>query len=160
MKRAFICLILLIFVFVQITMPVYAGSKRKKKKGSGGGNPLSGINSPEVLAIVLVCMTTTTTSYLVESLLEDEEREEYAAVNHEALKEEIAVGEGEFLNGLAQQFGCSDKAMDPFAGTLQIHYDSLFSNTDGSDGKQFINEVENIIKQDSTLNRECSVLES
>lgn len=131
------------------------GAKRDEPKVGVGVPYISPSEIPMYIATGLFSTTTLSSACQI-GLLEDEDEERviYATANYQRLKEEIAIGDGERLNVLAELFGCSSRINRYFAGVLQAHYSSLFSS-DNIGGEKLIANIKKIIKKNRTLKEEC-----
>ncbi len=77
----------------------------------------------------------------------------YVEANFQNLQIEMALGQGEFLKGLAQSLGCQDQVIEQFSTTIQANYNLLFK--DVKQPVQVLNRVKTLIKRQSSLNKGC-----
>jgi hypothetical protein len=77
----------------------------------------------------------------------------YIAVNQEALKKDIARGEGESLNGLSQILKCSDTAA--LNSTLQKNYSAIFPSNEVK-SEEVNKNIHGLIQSNKSLNATCT----
>lgn len=77
----------------------------------------------------------------------------YIAVNQEALKKDIARGDGESLNGLSQILKCGDQAQ--LNATLQKNFDSIFPSN-AVKSEEVSNHIHATIASEPALKATCS----
>ena len=75
--------------------------------------------------------------------------------NRNELAVEMAKGQGEFVAGLAEVFGCQNAKA--FGSMVQNKYESVLPNANVS-GVELFNNLRNEIKNDSALNASCSLI--
>lgn len=75
--------------------------------------------------------------------------------NKMELAVEMAKGQGEFVAGLAEVFGCQNAKA--FGSMVQNKYESVLPNANVS-GVELYNNLRNEIKNDSALNASCSLI--
>jgi len=81
----------------------------------------------------------------------------FAANNYDSLKLEMAEGRGEYLEGFARTFGCSDQSMDTFSTMTQDNYLSIIGDGQSS-GIQMFKNVKSHIKKNPELAANCSAV--
>ena len=77
----------------------------------------------------------------------------YIAVNQEALKKDIARGEGESLNGLSQLLKCSDPTA--LNSTLQQNYSAIFPSNEVK-SEEVNKNIHALIQSNKSLNGTCT----
>lgn len=78
----------------------------------------------------------------------------FATVNQESLMIEMAQGKGEYLEGFARAFGCSDKASAAFAQLTQTHYQTVTAGG-SANGVEMAEHVYNEIQKERALSAQC-----
>jgi hypothetical protein len=85
------------------------------------------------------------------SIVKNEKRAlHFAEVNYDSLILEMALGSGEFLDGFAMTLGCSSQA---FSSAMQRNFKQIM--TAGDSAAPMLNQVNKIIRADSTLSFQC-----
>ncbi|RYZ63377.1 MAG: DUF3015 domain-containing protein [Proteobacteria bacterium] len=79
----------------------------------------------------------------------------YISVNQEALKRDIARGNGESISGLASILNCSDS--DALGTSLQRNFGGIFQNTI-SDSKEVAVQIRQSVYSDTTLASSCKAI--
>lgn len=74
----------------------------------------------------------------------DQEAAVFVAMNFEQLKNELAVGQGEYVDAAAQSFNCSS---DTFASHIQGVYSSVVAPTES--GLELYNSIKNEVASNS-----------
>lgn len=81
-------------------------------------------------------------------------REFYVAENIGNIRNDVARGDGEYLDAFLFLTGCPSAARERFSNILQSHYSSLFHNEEywglGSD-------VDQLMQRDAELRSACNV---
>jgi hypothetical protein len=75
--------------------------------------------------------------------------------NQNELAIDMAKGNGEFVTGLAEVFGCQNTKA--FGSMVQEKYETVLPNGNVS-GVQLYNNIKNQIKNDATLSQSCSLI--
>lgn len=78
----------------------------------------------------------------------------YAMTNHEALRLEMASGGGEYLEGFARTFGCTDGSAPRFASAMQKNYQRIYDSGSVS-ALEMSERVERVIQGDRALSAAC-----
>lgn len=76
----------------------------------------------------------------------------FIEVNHVALQTEMARGEGETLNSLANIYGCSNTAQ--FSKTLKRNFKKVYST---KSDKGITSNIEGVIQNNNNLSNSCSI---
>ncbi|MCB0422439.1 MAG: DUF3015 family protein [Bdellovibrionales bacterium] len=84
--------------------------------------------------------------------MNDQEAATYAYTNFDALKSEMAVGQGENLEAFAQTLGCS--SMDLGQAT-KANYGKIYKSGTTSPA-EMVNNVKQLIKEDAVLASQCN----
>jgi hypothetical protein len=79
----------------------------------------------------------------------------FAEANLESLVVEMSRGNGEFVSGLAEVFGCQNAKA--FGSMVQSKYEAILPTTNVSGVELYIN-VKNQIKNDAKLSSTCSLI--
>ena len=77
----------------------------------------------------------------------------YAMTNNEALRLEMAAGGGEYIEGFARTFGCSDRGSALFASAVQKNYAQITAG--GASALEMAERVESVIAGDRALSAAC-----
>ncbi len=77
-------------------------------------------------------------------------REAFVENSLVAIKIDAARGEGEYLNALAELWGCPSEDYSEFASTLHNHYLSLFNQSG-----PVLDKIDSIIRSQSNLKASC-----
>jgi hypothetical protein len=89
---------------------------------------LRGVTNAILSPVVTLGMTFGTSNCSKHTLVQREKRSVHlATVGFEKLRQDIAEGDGEFLNAYAKTFNCSDSSIAVFKTSLQQNYDRIFS---------------------------------
>ena len=81
----------------------------------------------------------------------------YAEANLDQLKVQAAQGEGEYLQGFAQTFGCSEDTYASFGQSMNQNYGELFVNAPSAP-REFVNQVKSIMVKQSQFTSNCQYL--
>jgi hypothetical protein len=79
----------------------------------------------------------------------------FAEANMNSLAIEMARGNGEFVAGFAQSFGCQDTRA--FGSMVQANYETVLP-TEKTSGVELYNNVKAAIKNNATLSSTCSLI--
>ena len=81
---------------------------------------------------------------------------DYANVNQEVLKLEMAQGEGEFLRGLADVMGCDAATFAAFSSTLRANYTAIAPPS--ASGTELYRNVKAALSREAVLAQSCGLL--
>lgn len=87
----------------------------------------------------------------------EQAREEFVAVNYENLSEDMARGEGEYVQALAALFGCAHEARPAFADLTRQHYPALMSEA-GGEASALVHGVQSRVQAQPVLANRCSAV--
>ncbi len=79
----------------------------------------------------------------------------FITVNQNAVKSDIARGNGETLNGLAEIYECQNS--EPIGRILQENFQSIYNGSDMS-AEQEAKNIQSILKRDAQVRKLCSTL--
>lgn len=79
----------------------------------------------------------------------------YAATNFDALSLEMARGQGEYLDGFARVFGCSDAKVSEFNHMVQTQYRTISEGGKANAVRLYLN-VKKQVQIDPVLHAHCS----
>ena len=79
----------------------------------------------------------------------------FIAVNHERMMEDIAVGYGSYIETYVQLSGCPKDMGDYYVEALREKYASIFGKDTRLSSEDLYNEVEEIIRTNALLRKNC-----
>jgi len=80
----------------------------------------------------------------------------FVAYNYDALKMEIAVGNGETLNSLAYLMGCPAESTQDFASMTQANFSKIFEGEKGQEADWVLHRIKQSVTQSKELKNSCS----
>jgi len=86
----------------------------------------------------------------------DEEAVIYAVNNYQVLVAEMALGQGEFLDGFASTLGCRDALRSGFGELLQNNYAELRKEAANADGVSLYRAVRTLLLRSPGFGEHCS----
>lgn len=99
-------------------------------------------------------MTSGTSNCAKHSIVEqDKQSEHLVTVTLDSLRQDVAIGQGPFLEAYAETFSCDPSAQDDLGRTLQAHFADLFDG-DVQPG-QVVERTRNIIRSHPKLAGLC-----
>jgi len=84
-----------------------------------------------------------------------QEREDFANINYNSLVKEMAVGQGENLETLANLYGCSEDSYGQFGSLTQKNFSQIVKDEETS-SNDMLNSLEKQISGDEVLSRTCT----
>lgn len=93
-------------------------------------------------------------------IVENQEKAHHFLVNnYDDLKNEIAIGRGEYLGSFAQALGCTKNEASVFSHTLKENYERIFPSSN-LESDEFFDNVVNLLKQNLYLKQKCKNIAS
>ena len=90
-----------------------------------------------------------------DTVLNERVQEQFVSVNYENLSGEMAQGQGQYVNAMADLMGCPAATQGTFARMSQEKYTELFSAPE-MDAKRWIAGLKAAMAQDATLASACT----
>ena len=102
-------------------------------------------------------MTSGTSGCSVDGTVQlDKQQETFVAKNHEALSEDMARGQGEYLVAYARVLGCSDASAATFASATQAEYETIIGSA--TEAKTVLAATKKVVSQNPTLAASCQLI--
>ena len=114
-----------------------------------GHKPSTRVNGLLVITESTTAATSTTTSC--------DAYTGYLEKNYDQIAENLAKGNGIFLDSLTSFYGCPPESKDRFKKLFREHYRNLFINQE-KNGRALGLRIENVLKQEKRFTTECSNL--
>lgn len=92
-----------------------------------------------------------------DTVLNDANQEEFVAVNFENISTEMAKGEGQYVNALAQMMGCSAAVQGDFARVSKEKFEVLFQSPD-MEAKAWLGGLKTELAKEPVLAGGCTRL--
>jgi Protein of unknown function (DUF3015) len=90
-----------------------------------------------------------------DSVYNQQQQEQFVAINYEKLSEEMAQGHGQYVSALAELMGCTAAAHSEFAQLSQAKYETLFSAPE-MDAQAFLGGLKGEMSKDAVLAGSCT----
>ena len=90
-----------------------------------------------------------------DSVYNQQQQEQFVAVNYEKLSQEMAQGQGQYVSALAELMGCNAAAHTEFAQLSQSKYETLFSAPD-MDAQAMLGSLKGELAKDAVLAGSCT----
>jgi hypothetical protein len=104
-----------------------------------------------------ISMTSGTSGCAKHDIVEANKRiEHFVEANFDALRQDIALGQGEYLSTLSATFGCHWPALPGFAEAARQNYDYLFLNQDPQQAAITVDKLKHILRSDERLSQNCA----
>ena len=92
-----------------------------------------------------------------DTVMNDAAEEEFVAVNYENLSTDMAKGQGQYVNALAQMMGCPVAVQGDFARVSKEKYEVLFNSPD-MDANSWLGGLKTEMAKESLLAGSCTRL--
>ncbi|MBU3913969.1 DUF3015 domain-containing protein [bacterium] len=86
----------------------------------------------------------------------DQQQEVFVAQNHEALSDDMSMGQGEFLVAYSHLLGCDNAAYTTFSRVTQDNFDTIFANAHVA--QDILANTKNIITLIPELSQACTAI--